>query len=360
MKIAAIVAPLGEDFGLNAAFKTVCDTLTETGEDVKIFNLVTLGLSYYNGVNGHLAHDIMEGIKAADGVIFAFSAHLAAPNSLILSFMEYFTDELYRHYLEGKPCLILAISEGGAQRPALETMADSILFLGGHDVVRIGINTVIAPIAQKDVVELLERQAEDFYRILRQNRKYFSTLHFAALGQSIKKTAPIMSVDFEELYEKHSLDDITTEQQEDIKKLSAMFAKKYISENDTIMSAGSTAINAGTSGPHKSRRSTKQLTAALPHYYNPHMAKDADFTIRLSITGDEAFEGFITINPKECIFTEGDTEKNDILITADAKIWRDVLSKKTAAQKAFMMGGLKVRGNFSLLNKFDQLFNSIT
>jgi putative sterol carrier protein/multimeric flavodoxin WrbA len=369
MKIAAIIAPAGEDFGLNAAYKIVCETLTETGEDVEVFNLVTLGLDYYNGVNGHLAHDIMEGIKSADGVIFAFSAFLTAPNALILSFMEYFADDIYRQHLANKPCLLLAISQNGTQRSALEAMANSVLFLSGHDVVRIGLNTVTASVVQKSVIELLERQTEDFYRILRQNRKYFCNLQFTIGAAQPSKKIISPNVDFQELYKKHSLDDLDDmpkEQQEDIEKISAMFAKRYVSENDTITPVGDTALYTSASGSqgqnpaYKSRRSTKQLTAALPHYYNPHLAKDLDTTIQLNITGKEGFEGYIILNPKECIFNEGEAEKNDILITADAAAWRDVLDKKLTAQKAFMMGQLKVRGNFVLLTKFDQLFNSIT
>jgi hypothetical protein len=33
-----------------------------------------------------------------------------------------------------------------------------------------------------------------------------------------------------------------------------------------------------------------------------------------------------------------------------------VLTRKYTAQKAIMIGGLKVRGNFVLLTKFDMLF----
>ncbi|MDR2167058.1 MAG: SCP2 sterol-binding domain-containing protein [Clostridiales bacterium] len=48
------------------------------------------------------------------------------------------------------------------------------------------------------------------------------------------------------------------------------------------------------------------------------------------------------------------------MVTADSRAWNDVLSKKVTAQKAFMMGQLKVRGNFVLLTKFDQMFNTIS
>jgi putative sterol carrier protein len=42
---------------------------------------------------------------------------------------------------------------------------------------------------------------------------------------------------------------------------------------------------------------------------------------------------------------------------ADSAVWLDVLQGNTTAQKAFMIGGIKVRGDFVLLTKFDTLFS---
>ena len=100
MKIVAIIAPGGIDFGLNAAFKIACDTLTETGEDVSIFNLATLDFGRYNGQNPHAANNVMEAIKGADGVIFAFPASFFAASSLMQCFIEYFADVDFKDNLK--------------------------------------------------------------------------------------------------------------------------------------------------------------------------------------------------------------------------------------------------------------------
>ena len=380
MRIATIIAPSATDFGLNVAAKLACDTLTETGETVQVFNLDTLGIGIYNGTDLTRTHDIMEGIKSADGVIIAFSALFGMPSASTLALLEYFNNPAYKNTLEGKPCLILGISENGGERSALESLSQGILELGGFDVVRIGLNASIASVAQKSVIELIERQSEDFYRILRQNRKYVlpqqqanitsrpivQEMHQDADYQPRQQTQAqpeprrLPTVSVGDLYKKHNLDNMSGEQQRDINKISAMFAKKYVSGDDAIVEQEqpvsiTTPISSGFTG----ERNIKQLTAALPHHFNTQLAKDLETVIQLNITGMDGFTGHIAIAGQECFFYEWEAEKNDIIVTTDAKVWGDVLRKKITAQKAFMMGQLKVRGNFVLLTKFDQLFNAL-
>ena len=374
MKIATIIAPSATDFGLNIAAKLACDTLTETGEVLQIFNLDTLGVGVYDGVNVSRANDIMDAIKAADGIIFTFSALFGMPSAAAVAFLEYFCHDAYKGALDGKPCLLMSISESGNERAALEAVSGGILKLGGFDVVRIGIDVSVASITQNHVIELIERQAEDFYRILRQNRRYvlpqkqdvrpqpqaqYQDPVPVPIPTPEPRRTPTYSVD--EIYKKHNLDNISGSQQEDINKISAIFAKKYVSESDAIVEQKqpvpiTTMSNTGFGG----ERNTKQLTASLPHHFNTQLAKDMETVIQLNITGMDGFTGFIAITNQECFFGEGEADKNDITVIADAKVWGDVLRKKITAQKAFMMGQLKVRGNFVLLTKFDQLFNALT
>ncbi|MCL2753177.1 MAG: NAD(P)H-dependent oxidoreductase, partial [Defluviitaleaceae bacterium] len=230
MKIAAVIASFGIDFGLDAAFKIVCDTLKETGENVQIFNLANSGLDHYSGFDStQKIMDTMESIKDADGIIFAFPSIFNMPGALALTFLEYFTDETFDLSLQGKPFLLLSISENGGERAALQCASDAILQLGGHDVVRIALNAAAASVVKGDVIELIERQTEDFYRILRQNRRYvYSLPKTAASGRIMQanstSNAARTPINLDEIYKKHKLDNITDEQQGDIDKITEMFA----------------------------------------------------------------------------------------------------------------------------------------
>ena len=103
-------------------------------------------------------------------------------------------------------------------------------------------------------------------------------------------------------------------------------------------------------------KTAKQITQSLPHYFQPQLSAGLRAVIQISIFGEEEFTGFLYIHSTECTYTEGPAPAPDIVIMADSNMWLDVLNGKFTAQKAFMVGGLKVRGDFVLLSKFDNLF----
>ncbi len=112
--------------------------------------------------------------------------------------------------------------------------------------------------------------------------------------------------------------------------------------------------------PKPRNKSCKQLTASMPHYYNPQLALGIRAVMIINITGDESFTGALIFDETHCSFEEGTAPDDaDMSISTDAKTWTDVLTGKFTAQRAFMVGSLKVRGNFLLLSKLDQLFNNI-
>ncbi|MDR2183684.1 MAG: SCP2 sterol-binding domain-containing protein [Clostridiales bacterium] len=371
MKITAICAPSGPDFGLNAAFAVVCDTLTELGEEIQTVDLSTAGLTYYDGGASDTAHALMEGLKGADGLIFACSAVFHAPSALMHTFVEYFQSPMYQNLIKQKNCLLLNISQDGGERAAAEQLSRMLGTLGAIDVVRISLDVVLADVASPYVVELIERQTEDFYRILRQKRKYFLPLpDRRKVDRTPDYSEPVItrsdSQEIDVLYKKHNLDSINESAQMDINKIAAMFAKKYVaseSENVAIIvedkAAPDKPAREKPAPAAPSSKSCKQLTASLPHYFNPQLAKNLDAVIQLDISGNGGFSGHLAISGQNCVFHEGGAEKNDIIVIADTNAWTDILKKKTTAQKAFMTGKLKVRGNFVLLTKFDQLFNKI-
>jgi len=375
MKITAICAPSGPDFGLNAAFAVVCDTLAELGEDVQAVDLSTAELTYYNGGVSDIAHELMEGLKNADGLIFACSAAFHAPAALLHTFLEYFQDPKYHDLIKQKNCLLLSISQDGGERAAAEQLSRILGTLGAIDVVRISLDVVMADTASPHVIELIERQTEDFYRIIRQKRKYF--LPLPERRKTERATDPQKNIiqpmpeleqsEIEVLYEKHELDSINESAQLDISKIAAMFTKKFVpseSENVAIILDDNVAalppMPATKPATAPATKSCKQLTASLPHYFNAQLAKGLNAVIELDIFGSDGFSGYITISGQSCAFHDGSAAKNDIIVTADTAAWTDILNKKISAQKAFMMGKLKVRGNFQLLGKFDQLFNEVT
>jgi|GEM_PF-508245 len=439
MKLVAVYAVVpGYDPGVSAALQIICNALDELGESVEVLSVAEALVPYFDGRLAPSVQPLLDMLSAADGVIFGAAAAGGGICALAKTFLEHM-DGAGRPLLREKSCLLLAAGHAGGERTALENLSAFVNRQGGYDAVR-----VIAPpeadaAANEDLRLLLERQAEDYYRILRQNRRYvlprdgIASAPSAATKPKAKnkakpvpeavedtsnarvrdgsllddlsdeaytalfgvdtsapaatsttkakavKAAPTPSADAEpviwtppqanrenavaELYKKHNIkpDAVETDAEEDdiVNEITQFYAQKY-QKTETGIRPVSIEPVAEKLSPKKpappKAKTCRQMTESLPHGFNAQAAVGVQALFQLNITGTDAFEGYITMQGADCEYTDGHAEQHDILITADAKAWMDVLTGKHTAQRAFMMGLLKVRGNFQLLTKFDQAF----
>jgi len=406
-------------------------------------NLGFTQVPYFDGMRAQAMDDMVTRIRASSGVIFACTAQLFAPSAMLQTFLEFLECGDYRDVLFEKHCLLAMVSKSGGERSALEYLARTICYLGGFESGRIGLQEIHARNIQDEadapagsVREIIERESEDFYRAIRQNRRYIMPMDgVPATAPAILAPAPLpvpvyadanpivqpfqppilppvqqqplqqSPLPQQPVYQeappapaafahtpapppapptndvasKLNLEAFTERQEQDIKELTALFSQKYVQPSESQYAGPSLSqyqpvpqqhqsplpqagFQLPPSGYHQATppqpkvKTVKQITQSLPHYYQPQMAAGMTAVIQLSITGAEAFDGYLTIVDSECDYTDGIAENPEITIIADSGTWSDVLKGKHTAQKAFMIGGLKVRGNFVLLTKFDTLF----
>ncbi len=370
MKVTALTASNSIiDYGLSKIIKIVMDTLTELGVEVVTHELSGKGLEPYINEPNSIVAEIAEDIKTARGVIFFDASGLIAPSGIMQTFMEHLSGPGYENVLENKNCLIVVVSENSFARRSIENYSAVLNHFGGYDSVRIGLESERAYKALTDdtIREIIERQAEDFYRTINRERKFFipqcanpqpvtEASEFLTLEESemlMGNVKPKISVN--EIYKKLSLDQINDSQEEDINELTQFFSSKMNIEPkkaDILFSNEITPEK--TSAPRT--KTIRQMTQSLPHYFQPQLSGGLNAIIQLNISGDESISAYISINNTECTYTEGNHATPDLTVLADCGIWGDILKGKLTAQKAFLVGKLKVRGNFVMLNKFDQLF----
>jgi len=172
MKLFAVCAAVpGYDPGTEAALKIVTDALAELGENAAVLQVSSLGALFYDGRPSPSLQPLFDSIAEADGVILACTAMGGAPCALMKMFMEHM-EGAGRQLLRGKNCLLLTVGQSGGAHTAMESLAAFVYRMGGFDAVRVCAATE-REMAEDEALRLMaERQAEDYYRVLRQHRRY--------------------------------------------------------------------------------------------------------------------------------------------------------------------------------------------
>lgn len=371
---------------LNNTIKIVANTLKELHVEVEEVLLDEYNIPYYYGEIQKDIQQILEKVKEADAVIFGLKAILMTISGRFKVLFEHFSNPAYKNILEGKYGFCIAITNTGGERESAEYILRTWESLGGLEGGRISFYATEAKEIE-NIKEVIEKRVEDFYRIFRQARQKLPSSDDPfyvkkELLQSPKEEPKIPSEKkitswtppgitepkpnesaVEPIEIKPAKFERFSEQQEkDIKDLTEFF-KQQLSTNNNEPN-----LNTNPFTPYEkpkmtpiiqNKKSCKQMTQNLPHYFQPHLAANFKGTFQFNVSGEENFESYITINEGECTYFDGVNEQADIVMVMNEDIWLDILKGKLSAQKGFMTGQLKVRGNFMILNKLDQLFKKM-
>lgn len=378
MKIILLYAVMtGFEHKLNVIIKNVKNTFKELGVEILEIELQLLNIPYYDGIKSQSVENIFKSIKQADAVIFACTAQRLAPCAIMQTFIEHFDTKIYENVLKNKNCMIITASSDGSEGFACEYLSHFISLYDGIDINKMAIGKkYISDEKIEKTKEMIEKYVEDFYRMLRQNREFFPSSVISS-GNEIKSFMDLTDeqildlfgdfednsisekkIKSEELLKKVDLE-FSERQEQDIDEITKMISKQYGNNSNKQSSISNLYKENSSFGienivPHI--ETCKQRTQSLYHYFQPQISSGINIVIQINITGKEIFEGYIVIKDKQCKYFEGISDEANVTIFADSDVWEDILEGKYTTQKAFMIGQLKVRGNFVLLSKFDQLF----
>jgi putative sterol carrier protein/NAD(P)H-dependent FMN reductase len=306
-------APPDFDLGLGKAAEVYKKVLLELNAGCEEINLS--GLPFFGADEKIL--EIIGRAEKSDGVIFAFVSYAGSPCAVMQSFFE---RRDAKKFLRNKNCALITVSADKSQSRALFAAGEFLAANGAFSTVRIPLTSeIIRAVSYDDITrEIFEKQIEDFYRLVRQNRKFF------IIGNGVKQNIPEAPPE---------------------RELSSTVPREE---------TGYDRLDPEIPEPPRLNESALEMTRAAPARFRPEpMAK---FTLQIEIEGAETFKGYFKINGKDCNFIEGETEA-DIYVKSGEEVWRDIVAGRKSAKKSFTAGLIKVRGNFVLLAKFDRLFS---
>ncbi len=185
MKITAILGAIqSNDYGLNKVYEIIKSTMNEIGEEINLISLVEANLPYYNGgAPVTVLSSIVNEINESDGVIFLTPSLLFAPSGIMQTFLEYLSMPVYKNALRGKNCMTISISHNQNISHTMNYFSTIITYLGGYNSVNIPLNTTLTKNIDDNTKILLEKYTEDFYRYVKQGRKFFTCGENSIVGQ---------------------------------------------------------------------------------------------------------------------------------------------------------------------------------
>ncbi len=178
MKISVLLAsPDALDYNLIDVMRVLNTTFDELGEKLNFIKLDQKNIPPLT--NQYPVNDvanIINQLSNSDGVIFACTSNLFAPCGILQNFLDYLSLPIYNNFLKEKNCFTIVVSNETGEHESAAYINKVVQHFGGFAPVVTAINKNIASQFNnnKEYSEIFEKQVEDYYRILRQNRKFFT------------------------------------------------------------------------------------------------------------------------------------------------------------------------------------------
>ncbi len=382
MKVTLLMAQCTSEL-LKQSVQIVTNVLQEL--EVEMAKVELHRLPYFEGKRTKPMDQIMSEIKESKGVIAISAVPMLGMHGAMQSFFDNATSYGMENF--NKPMLAIAYSEWLGEQEAAQMMTKCWSILGGVEGGSLYMNKALS---EELVLERLEKEVENFYRLIKQGRPNIGSserVFYYNMKQKYRETKNTTSEirSFAELVKEDTFANRMTHQKDKIVQKSVGLEEQATKTNETeghridlstkeqtIREIASLiekeangenfkSINSGvyTRPPQivTTNNGIKRLQQ-IPHYFVAQYDKSLSLALKYQVT-DIDEEGYIIIRDGDCNFVEQIEGVPAVEMILTEEVLMNILSKKITYQKAFMLGKLKVKGNFSILPKLDQIFKAL-
>lgn len=390
MKVTLLLAQCTSEL-LKKSVQIIAHVLHEL--DVELSQIELHKLPYFEGEKTRQMDSIMASISKSKGVIAISSVPMLGMHGAMQSFFDNATQ--YDMDIFNKPMLAITYSEWLGEQEAAQMMLKCWNILGGTEGGSIYMNKALSTSL---MLERLEKEVENFYRLIKQERPnigsservfYYNIKQGQASTTILKtntsetKTVKPEIKSFAELVREDTFVNRMVSQSEKMLNTNKISDEEKIKETSTHRIDLSTkeqtikeiahliekeansdefkSMNTGTyTRPPQifTTNSGMKRLQQIPHYFAAQYDKTIQFILKYQITDIEEM-GYIIIKDGDCNFVEETEGVPTVEMLLNEEVLMSILSKKLTYQKAFMLGKLKVKGNFSVLPKLDQVFKAL-
>ena len=389
MKVTLLLAQCSSEL-LKRSVQIVTNVLQEL--EVEIQPIELHKLPYYDGKKSRQMESTMNAILNSEGVITMSSVPMLGMHGAMQSFFDNAT--LYDMSYFNKPILAITCSKWLGEQEAAQMIQKCWNILGGVDGGSIAMNEALP---MTPYLQRIEKEVENFYRLVKQDRPNIGSsqrlLYYnikqggmlqvpvnrqgieaeekpAESKPEVRSFADMIRQDdtfaarvdrhSEKMKTHHSSDEkdahhinFSTKEQT-IKEIASLFDKESKDEGFTSMQAGvytrPTKISTGVVGHKKLQQ--------IPHYFAAQHDRTLHMIIKYQLT-DLNEHGYVVIANGDCTYEDEIEGSPTVEMLLTEEVLQEILAKKITYQKAFMLGKLKVKGNFSVLPKLDQAFKAL-
>ena len=381
MKITLLMADCSANY-LRQSVETIINVLQEL--DVQIHKVDLYQLPYFKGVQTKEMNTIINSIEESKGVIAISNVPMLSMHGAMQSFFD--NASLYEEMQFNKPMLAITYSEWLGEVEAAERMLKSWNILGGIEGGKVCFTNKVA---FKEVANQLEKEIESFYRLMKQERSnlgcseriiYRSIKQGKGFGEAmyhpqvemvpktpapvqapvsskspeIKSFASMLKADYTDKnniaqrntsIEKNTISeqsriDLATQEQT-LGEISYLLNREVDEEEFVSMNSG--VYRRPIQGEPIKNKKIQQI----PHYFIAQHDKGLKANLKYQIT-DLDEEGYIVIQNGDCTYRDTIEDMPTVELILTEEVLKEILSHRMTYQKSFMLGKLKVKGNFAI------------